>query len=195
MPLTAIDPMTALIVVDLQKGIAIPPTVHSLDAVVSNARDLASAFRSRDLPVVLVNVAGGAPGRSDMSPVGKRPEGWTELISELDPQPSDLRITKFTWGAFTGTGLYEILTSRDVTQVVLAGIATSMGVESTARQAHELGFNVAVALDAITDRIQECHENSVERVFPKISESGTTAEIISVLDTSRGMQSSTHEQN
>ena len=195
MTVTTIDRMTALIVVDMQKGIAIPPTVHPLEVVVSNTRDLVAAFRSHDLPVVLVNVAGGAPGRSDLGPAGKRPEGWTELIPELDQQPSDIRVTKFTWGAFTGTGLHEILTSRGVTQVVVAGIATSMGVESTARQAHELGFNVTVAIDAITDRNVDVHENSVGRVFPKMSESGTVAEILTALDSSRGPDTRDHAED
>jgi nicotinamidase-related amidase len=185
MPLTKLDTRTALIVVDLQKGIAIPPTVHPVETVVGNARDLAAAFREYGLPVVLVNVAGAAPGRSDQPAVAKRPDGWTELVPELNQQPSDHLITKFSWGAFTGTGLNEFLVDRGVTHVVLSGIATSMGVETTARQAYELGFNVTVAVDAVTDRNPESHRNSVERLFPKLAETGTTAQVIDLLRTGR----------
>jgi nicotinamidase-related amidase len=185
MPLTNLDPVTALVVIDLQKGIAIPPTVEPVENVVAHARDLLRAFRSHGLPVVLVNVAGGAPGRTDQAAVANRPEGWTELVPELEQQPGDLRVTKRTWGAFSGTGLHELLQERGVTQVVLAGIATCMGVESTARQAHELGYNVVVALDAVTDRNAETHRNSVERIFPRLSESGTSSHIIELLAASR----------
>ncbi len=186
MPLTMLDPITALIVIDLQKGIAIPPTVHPVDEVVANARILASKFRSQRLPVVLVNVAGGARGRSEQAAPSNRPEGWTELLPDLDLRDSDILITKRTWGAFTNTDLDVILRRHHVTNVVLVGIATSMGVESTARQAYELGYNVTIALDAVTDRNNEAHVNSTERIFPKLAETGSTAQIVSLLESDGG---------
>jgi nicotinamidase-related amidase len=186
MALTTLDRVTALIVIDLQKGIAIPPTVTPIEEVVANAINLAAEFRSFGLPVVLVNVAGGAPGRSEQPAPATRPEGWTELLPELGRHDEDLTVTKKTWGAFTGTGLDGLLRQRGVTNVVLAGIATSMGVESTARQAHELGYNVTVALDAVTDRNLETHRNSTERIFPRLAETAVTSEIISTLRASRG---------
>jgi nicotinamidase-related amidase len=85
-------------------------------------------------------------------------------------------------GAFTGTDLEEYLRGADVTQVVVAGIATSAGVESTARQAHELGFNVALAVDAMTDLDADAHNNSVARIFPRLGETGTTQQLIGLLD-------------
>jgi nicotinamidase-related amidase len=186
MPLTTFDPVTALIVVDLQKGIVTLPTVHPIDDVIRNASDLARAFREQGLPVVLVNAAGAAPGRADQVRVmADRPADWAELISQLGQQPGDHLITKFTWGAFTGSGLEELLKGLGVTQVVVAGVATSIGVESTARQAHELGFNVTVAVDSLTDLDAEAHRNSVERIFPRLAESGTTSQIIELLKTSR----------
>jgi len=69
-----------------------------------------------------------------------------------------------------------------VTQVVIAGIATSIGVESTARYAYELGFNVTLAVDAMTDMNLDAHINSVTRIFPRLGETGTTQEIIDLLD-------------
>lgn len=187
MALTTLDPQTALIVIDLQAGIVALPTNPPTGGVVQLAAELATAFRRHGLPVVLVNVAGGAPGRTDQSPPNvPRPEGWTELVSELDPQPSDHRVTKMSWGAFTNTGLEKLLKSLGVTQVVLAGVSTSIGVESTARSAYELGFNVTLAVDAMTDMRPEAHLNSIERIFPRLGESGTTREIIALLDSSRG---------
>ncbi len=184
MPLNELDPVSALIVVDLQRGIVDFPTVHPIGDVIAKAGELAAAFLAHHLPVVLVNVAGGAPGRSEQPRVAtERPAGWTDIVPELGQQPDDLLVTKHTWGAFTATGLEGLLRQRAVTQVVLAGVATSIGVESTARQAHELGFNVTVALDAVTDRDAEAHRNSVERIFPRLGESATTAQIIGLLAT------------
>ena len=179
---TTLDPKTALVVIDLQKGIVGLPTAHPAAEVVARAARLADAFRRRGLPVVLVNVAGVAPGRTEQArPVGAFPEGWTELVPELNPEPQDHLVTKRTWGAFTGTDLLDRLRREGVTQVVIAGIATSAGVESTARQAYELGFNVTLATDAMTDRSAEAHLNSVSRIFPRLGETATTGEILQLL--------------
>jgi nicotinamidase-related amidase len=97
---------------------------------------------------------------------------------ELDAQPDDLRVTKQTWGAFHGTDLDAQLQAHGVTQVVVTGVATSAGVESTARAAHEHGYNVVLATDAMTDLSAEAHDNSVERIFPRLGETATTAEIL-----------------
>ena len=182
MPVTALDPVTALIVVDLQKGIAAMPGAHPIAGVVERSAALAGAFRVRKLPVVLVNVDAVAPGRTQAGPrVSAFPPGFDELLPELNPQPSDHLVTKRTWGAFTGTDLEAYLRGEGVTQVVVTGVATSAGVESTARFAHELGFNVTLATDAMTDMNLEAHENSVARIFPRMAETGTTDEIIALL--------------
>jgi nicotinamidase-related amidase len=184
MPITTIDPVTALVVIDLQKGIVGMPTVHPTAGVVAKAAELAKAFRRRDLPVVLVNVAGGPfpPGRSDgPAPSFPRAADFAEIVPELDRQPSDLLITKMQWGAFYGTPLDLHLRRRRVTQIVLCGIATSIGVESTARAAHEHGYNLTLVIDAMTDRSAEAHQNSVERIFPRLGEIGTTADVLSRL--------------
>jgi nicotinamidase-related amidase len=183
MPVTALDPKTALITIDLQKGIVGLPTAHPTDQVVKQASKLAAAFRSHGLPVVLVNVAGGAPGRAEQSRSTRDfPPGWTDLVPELNQHPNDHTVTKRSWGAFTNTGLYEHLKELGVTQVVIAGVATSIGVESTARQAYEHGFHVTLALDAMTDMNPDAHHNSITRIFPRLGETGTTDEIIELLD-------------
>jgi len=182
MTVTSLDPMTALILIDLQKGILALPTAHPTDEVVKHARELADAFRSRGLPVVLVNVAGGAPGRTEQP--RSRAElraGWADFDPELNQQPADHIVTKRTWGAFTNTDLDEHLKRLAVTQVVIAGVATSIGVESTARTAYEHGFHVTLAIDAMTDLNPEAHHNSITRIFPRLGETGTTQEIIELL--------------
>ena len=183
MPVTTLDPKSALIVVDLQKGIVALPTVHPTAGVVRNAATLADAFRRHHLPVVLVNVAGGAPGRAEQSrSMANLPADWADLLPELKRQPSDHTVTKRTWGAFTNTDLAAYLEKEGVTQVVIVGIATSIGVESTARFAHELGFNVTLAVDAMTDLNADAHNGTVARVFPRLGETGTTQAIVALLD-------------
>ena len=119
MALTTIDATPALVVIDLQKGIVALPTAHPAADVVRHSAELAAAFRRRGFPVVLVNVEGGAPGRTEAPPRGgDRPADWAELVAALDPQPDDLRVTKRTWGAFHGTTLDAQLRARGVTQVV-----------------------------------------------------------------------------
>ena len=183
MPLTTLDQRTALLVVDLQEGIVSLPTVHPAADVVGRAASLAKAFRAHGLPVVLINVAGGAPGRNELPRSTSTPKpNWTDLVPQLEASDDDHLVTKKAWSAFYGTLLAEYLRSADISQVVIAGIATSIGVESTARSAHDLGYNVTLAIDGMTDLDAEAHANTVERVFPKLGETGTAAAILTLLD-------------
>ena len=182
MPVTVLDPKTALIVIDLQNGIVQMPTVHPMNEVVRHAAVLADAFRQRGLPVVLVNVNGVPAGRTEHAGNARPfPAGWTDFVPELNRKPGDHTVTKQTWGAFTDTDLEASLKKFGVTQVVIAGVATSFGVESTARQAHELGFHVTLATDAMTDLNLDAHLSSVTWIFPRLGETGTTQEIIDLL--------------
>jgi nicotinamidase-related amidase len=184
MSLTTLDPKTALIVVDLQKGIINSPFIHPIVAVIERNSALLDAFRQRGLPVVLVNVAGGAPGRTEQPRrYSTFPEGFSDLIPELDCQSTDIAVTKRTWGAFASTDLEAQLKAKGVTQVVITGVATGTGVEATARQAYEQGFNVTLALDAMTDMRPEAHEYSLAHVFPRLGETGSTQDILNLLAT------------
>jgi nicotinamidase-related amidase len=142
---------------------------------------LAAAFRERGLPVVLVNVAGRAPGRIDRKFDFDPPADFAELIPELDRQPSDFTVTKQQVGAFYGTALEMILRRRGVTQVFLTGISTSSGVEATARSAYDHGYNVVPVVDAVTDMSAEAHNHSVESIFPKIGEVAQADEVLALL--------------
>jgi nicotinamidase-related amidase len=186
MPLTTLDPNTALIVVDLQKGIVEGNFIHPIGGIVDRTRALIDFFRQKNLPIVLVNVAGRAPGRTEQSPRSNLSfsEGWTDLLPQLNQQASDIAVTKRSWGAFATTDLEAQLKARGVTQVVVTGVATSVGVEATARQAYELGFHVTLALDAMTDLREEAHEYSIRNVFPRLGETGSSEEIIALLESS-----------
>lgn len=167
MSIATIGPTTALLVIDLQEGLAKVSTIQPLRSVASRAGELADAFRDRGLPVVLVNVIGG---------------GSTELLPELRRRATDHVVTKSQVSAFhPGTRLAEHLTALGVTQLVIAGVSTSKGVEATARDAHAHGFRVTIAADAVTDRSQLAHHNSLHRVFPRLGHVRTTAEIIAAL--------------
>lgn len=188
MPLTAIDANTALIVIDMQKGIAGYPMLRPLGEVVDQINILADAFRRLHLPVVLVVAAGASPGRTEHSARSGAPlaPDATELLPELSRGPDDHLITKYARGAFSGTALEQYLKDKGVTQVIIVGVATSNGVESTARQAFEAGFNVTLAVDAMTDGNQEAHDHSIARIFPRLGETGTTRDVVKLLDETRG---------
>jgi nicotinamidase-related amidase len=182
MTVSTLDPTTALIVVDLQVGTTSAPTAHPIAGVVANAVDLIAAFRAAGLPVVLAAVDGMAPGRTAYGPGGREfPAPFSDLVPELGSQADDLRILRRTWSVFAGTDLDTQLKALGVTQVVVVGVATSFGVESTSRQAYDLGYNVVIAIDAITDRGLESHDNTVARLLPALGELGTTAEVLALL--------------
>lgn len=184
MPVNTIDAKAALVVVDLQKGLlGAPTTPLAMNQVVRQAARLARAFRTRGLPVVLVNVEGGAPGRTEAGghSGASRPADWSELAPDLAAQPDDIRITKQRWNAFHGTALHDALSQLGVTQTVVSGVATSVGVEGTARGAYDHGYNVVLALDAMSDIDAAAHANSVERIFPRLGEIASVEEIIELL--------------
>ncbi|WP_326723420.1 MULTISPECIES: hydrolase [unclassified Streptomyces] len=194
MALTTLDPRTALVLIDLQNGIVGNPGLAPYPAaeVLERAGLLADAFRGHGLPVVLVRVTAAAdgsdaaPGRIDGGSNSRTwPEGWDIIAGELTGHPEDITVTKRNWGAFYGTDLDLHLRRRGITQIVLAGIATSIGVESSARAAHEHGYHVTLATDAMTDIDADTHRNSVERIFPRLGETGTTAEVVELLAKTR----------
>jgi nicotinamidase-related amidase len=151
--------------------------------ILGQCAKLVAAFREADLPVVIVNVhaAGAAWTRTrkntKQSP-GAYKDDFLEITHEINTRPDDIFITKHTWGAFFETPLHAELQQRGVTGIVLAGVSTSLGVEGTARQASELAYNISFAADAMTDVVATAHDNSLQVIFPRLGEVGTTDEII-----------------
>ncbi len=186
MPVTALDKRTALVIIDLQKGIAAFPVVPGTGAeVITRSTTLVDAFRKAGQPIVFVNVV-PAPSREDHRADAKMPArqfspDWAEIVPELGAANTDIFITKHTWNAFYDTALDEQLKSLGVTGIVLAGIATSIGVEGTARAAYERSYNITFASDAMADMNIKAHENSLTVIFPRIGEIDTTEAIIAAL--------------
>ena len=188
MPVTTLDPGTALEVIDLQKGITALPTIAPSDTIVANAGRLAAAFRARGLPVVLVRTSFAHDGADMLAPRNELPPpsmtrapDFADLRPELGQASEDLVITKHQWDAFFGTELDLQLRRRRITGIVLVGISTSIGVESTARQAFSHGFHVVIASDATTDLVQSAHDNSMQAIFPRLGQIDTTDAIIAAL--------------
>jgi nicotinamidase-related amidase len=183
MPISQLDEKIALVVIDIQKGIVGFPLLMPAGDLISRAASLADAFRAKGQAVVLVNVNGAAPGRTDSkASLDGVPADFADLVPELNQQPSDILVTKQTIGAFTGSGLHDKLRAAGVTQVFVVGIATSLGVEGTARTANELGYNVVVVTDAVTDVNEAAHSGTLGNIFPHIAETGTTDEVLALLN-------------
>jgi nicotinamidase-related amidase len=190
MPATAIDPRTALVVIDLQKGLSGFPVIHPFNDLVAHTVRLAEAFRRAKLPVVLVTVTPSPDGgdwiksRSEVPPrafpIGP---GFAELVPELTPQPGDLLITKRQPNAFYGTELDLQLRRRKVTGIVLTGVSTSSGVDSTARAAYERAYNITFARDAISDMDAAAHDWVMTRSYPRLGEIDSTDAILALLET------------
>jgi nicotinamidase-related amidase len=193
MPLTTLDPNTALVVIDMQKGILTRSTVHPPADVLKNVVLLVDAFRAKQRPVVLVRLGwtpSGAdvvksrteehPSSIDLPPdFFELPPDFSEYADELRADPArDIMIYKRQWGAFYGTDLDLHLRRRGITQIVLCGISTSIGVESTARDAWERSYNLTFASDAMTDLVAEAHERALQFIFPRLGEVGTVDEIL-----------------
>ncbi len=192
----SLDPRhTAIVVIDLQKGILqIPGAPHPMSSVVSNCARLVAEARRAGARAVLVHVGGSADGGDRLHPAadqagrwtGSMPPDWNELIPELNQQPDDIVILKRQWGAFYGTDLDLQLRRRGITTIVLCGVASEFGVESTARDAFELGYEQVFAEDAMTGVKAESHANAVERIFPRMGRVRSTEEIVGALDAGEG---------
>lgn len=189
MPVTALDPKTALVVIDLQKGLSKYPTIDPFADVVAHAARLADAFRRAKLPVVLVSVTFSAD-RGDVlhtrteTPPRSIPMGPDfAILPELGPKAGDILITKRQPSAFYGTELDLQLRRRGVTGIVLAGVSTSNGVDATARAAHEAAYNVAFASDAITDMDPEAHGFVMKKIYPRLGEIDSTDAILARMST------------
>jgi nicotinamidase-related amidase len=188
---TAIDKNTALVIIDMQKGIVKFPVIHPVETVIQNVVKLIAAFRKEGLPIVIVNVnpAGSAlsKARTDAAAAtkGNPPAGYPaeffEIIPEIPILPGDIRVTKNTWNAFASTTIDEELQKRNIKGIVIAGVSTSIGVEGTARNASEKGYNITFAKDAMTDTKHSAHEHSTQVIFPRLGEVDETAAIIAKL--------------
>jgi nicotinamidase-related amidase len=183
---------TALVVIDLQRGIVANPCgPRPALEVVRHAARLAKAMRDAGGTVVLTRVTPSPDGKDGLKPITDAPVQaggwappleWSEIVPELGPQTTDLVITKRQWGAFYGTELDLQLRRRGVDTIILCGISTSMGVESTARDAFERGYNQVFVEDAMAARDAEEHAGTVRLLFPKIGRIRSTEDVLAALE-------------
>ncbi len=173
-----LDPKTAaLVLIDLQKGITGRPLApHSGADIIKAGSELADRFRQAGAPVVLVNV-GWSPDFKDAprqivdKPFPALPGGFPPDFSELVDglkKAGDICITKRQWGAFYGTELDLQLRRRGIQTIVLGGVSTNIGVESTARAAWEHGYSLIFAEDATTSMDAEMHDFAIKNIFPRL---------------------------
>ncbi len=191
MDLTLTPACTALVVIDLQRGIAgATAAPHPAIDVVAHAAAVARALRAAGGTVVLVRVTPSADGKDALQPQtdaparqpGPRQSDWAEIVPELGPEPGDLVITKRQWGAFYGTELDLQLRRRGIDTLLLAGISTNVGVESTARDAYERGYEQVFVEDAMASRNPDEHAHTIRTVFARIGRVRSTAEVLGALE-------------
>ena len=180
---------TALVVIDLQKGIVGRTTQpYASPDVVKNAAMIAEACRISGVPVFLIRVTPSPDGKDALRPIADAPmpggapaSDWADIVPEMGPRPGDFVLTKHQWGAFYGTELDLELRRRGVKTIILCGISTNIGVESTARDAYERGYDQVIAEDACAAMTAEEHAFSLAKIFPRIARVRKTADIIPAL--------------
>jgi nicotinamidase-related amidase len=192
MDLTLMPARTALVVIDLQRGIVASGTGPSAASdVVAHAAALAAAVRAAGGTVILVHVTRSADGKDGLHPQTDTPPwqrgpgpaaDWADIVPELGPEPGDIVIAKHQWGAFYGTDLDLQLRRRGIDTILLAGIATNRGVESTARDAYERGYEQVFVEDAMAAHSPEEHANTVRTVFSRIGRVRSTVEVLAALE-------------
>lgn len=176
---------TALVVIDLQNWLGNHYAPYSSEEVISNAAALADAFRKQGLMVALVRVSSKdlkdipKPMLDSPAPTLNLPEEWDQIVPEMRVAETDHIITKKQWGAFYGTELDLQLRRRGIDTIVLCGISTGLGVDTTAREAFMHGYQLIFAIDAMTGFSQAEHDHVKNFIFPRIGRSRTTQEVIS----------------
>ena len=187
--LNLVPEKTAVVLIDLQNGIAGRPMApHTGADVIARANRLTRELRAKGATVVYVRVSlteiltrtVDAPARDPNAP--PPPASASELVLELDRQPADLVITKRQWGAFYGTELDQQLRRRGIETIVIGGIATNFGVESTARDAFDRGYELVFVEDAMSSISAEAHKFATEVIFPRMGRVRTTDTVLESLE-------------
>jgi len=180
---------TALVVIDMTKGVlSLASGPYPVQEVLANTVRLAEAFRQAGSFVVLVNV-NSVDGKDLLHPLtdaevrmpAQRPKDCADIVPELGPRPLDHLVTKHQWGAFFGTDLDLQLRRRGIETIVLCGIATTFGVETTAREAYQHGYNQVFAEDAMNALSGEEHQHTCTYIFPRIGRIRSTDEIVAAI--------------
>ena len=184
----SLDPKTtAVVLIDLQHGILqrqLAP--HTREQVVSAANRLVDAAHGAGVSVIFVHVSlGESPDVPTDAPTPRPPQPvppeLLELVPGLHRLSGDHVLLKRQRGAFYGTDLDQILRMRGIRTIVLGGVATNIGVESTAREAFDRRYAIVFAHDAMTSVSAEVHGFAIEKVFPLFGQVRSTDDVINAL--------------
>jgi nicotinamidase-related amidase len=181
----SLDP-TTMVLIDLQHGItALDVAPHSSATVVANCARLAGAYRAQGAAIVYVRVALGEMVAHETDTARSHapsfPPNACEIVPEAGMQPGDALVTKRQWGAFYASELDQILRRRGIKTVMMAGIATNIGVESTARAAFDQGYDLVFAEDAMSTFSAEMQEFAVTKIFPRMGRVRSTEQLLAAL--------------
>ena len=179
---------TALVVIDLEHGIVSLPGLAPYGApeVVERSRKLADALRAKGGTVawvhVLLHETEAHPADRPMQGGSEPPPpSASEIVPEAGVQAGDAVVAKRQWGAFYATNLEQMLDRRGIETIIMAGIATNIGVESTARAAYDAGYALVFAEDAMSTMSAEWHAFATKNTFPIMGKVRTTEQIIAAL--------------
>lgn len=179
MTIDELSPTATLLVVDVQAGTLPNARAIDGDVLVDRIARLATAFRASHRPVVFAVSTGTPPGRTEHGSGGRTwAAGFAELDPRLERRTTEPVLERAAWSAFAGTPLAQILADASSTELVIVGLATTFGVESTARNAADAGLDVIVVSDAVSDPDPEGHTRSVTRVFPALGRVVASEEIL-----------------
>jgi nicotinamidase-related amidase len=184
---------TALVLIDLQNfNTTRELAPHPVERVVGNCVLLADEMRNRGGMVIFVRVLAGEllalPADAPMKKPGTPapPPEAIHFSPDAQVQASDHVVTKRQWGAFYGTDLEQLLRRRGIETIILGGIATNFGVESTARAAFDQGFALVFAEDAMSSMQAEAHEFAVGNTFKVMGKVRSTRALIDAFQAGTG---------
>jgi nicotinamidase-related amidase len=184
----SLDPRkTALVVIDLQNALmGFTSAPYPVADVVKRSRQIADALRAKGGLVVWVRVDINRILRLPVDQptpfAGQQvPAELMEIVPSAGFQDGDMLITKHHWGAFAGTALQQSLTFRGIDTVLLTGVSSNAGVESTLREGTGLGFAFVAVEDACSAFDGDEHRYSFEKIFPKLARVRTSEEVLNAM--------------
>ncbi|MCD1259265.1 isochorismatase family protein [Paenibacillus athensensis] len=181
------DPSTtAIVVIDLQGWLGNNYAPYTAKEVIGRSAQLVQAFRRAGSFVALVRVTSSdfgdlpRPRLDHPLPPMTLTDGWDEIVPEIGVTATDHLVTKKQWSAFYGTDLDLQLRRRGIKTIVLCGIASGLGVDTTAREAFQLGYELVFAIDAMTGFSEAEHAHVRDVIFPRIGRIRETQAIAAV---------------
>lgn len=135
---------TALLVIDVQVGIVEGFHAYRGSEVIEQINSLLAKARAAKMPIIYVQHDGEAG-----HPLEVGSEGW-QIHPEIKPHPEDLIIRKRASDSFFETTLRRDLEARGIKHLIVTGCMTEYCVDTTARRAVSMGYDVTLVSDAHT---------------------------------------------